>query len=662
MITRHTLPLLALLAGTTLTAQAQVTAERSTLGQSSSGAPIEIWTIADQSPDELGRAPDLRPAVLLIAGIDGSHRVGVEVARRVAEAFAGESGGALAGRTLYVIPSLNPDGAAWLNGRDGLPRMDWGRVPVSMDADGDRRADEDGADDLNGDGMITMMRVADPHPSTGLTAEYVAVEDEPRLLRRADRDEGETPVYAILTEGVDNDGDGDINEDGPGGSAGGGVNLDANFPSLWPEHREDAGDYPLVMPESRALAEWIQDHPNVTAVLLYNSNDNLLNIPKTGQYDETGRMPKGLEKDDEPEHKHVAERFKDITGMTGAVTGDNAGSVERWTYADLGLWTFETPVWTRPDQVKADGQGADEQGADGQADAQPEPPAATAEENAPEEPEVSEYDSLIARGVPEEFARFLTMSREEQAAQMAEYQNLSPEEQAETMQQVSQLPEDVRARLMALATGGEDPGKPRAAGTPDKSPKANTKGGGGDEAETAWLRYSDEERGGEGFVDWTKVEHPQLGAVEVGGFVPGFRTNPPEDRLDELASQQAEFLSELLAMLPDLDIGSVEVESLGGGLHRVHLTVTNTGYLPTASAMGVKARRIVPVVAAISVPLDGVIAGNRVQSVESIEGSRGTHTFEWTVRSDNAGAITVDIRTGHFGNHTATTSNEGGDS
>lgn len=656
MINRQTLPLIALLAGTTLTASAQVTAERATLGESSAGTPIEIWTVADQSPDELGRAPDLRPAILVIAGIDGSHRVGVEVARRVAEAFGGESGEALAGRTLYVIPSLNPDGAAWLDGHDGHPRMDWGRVPVSTDADGDRRADEDGADDLNGDGLITMMRVANPHPSTGLTAEYVVVEDEPRLLRKADRDKGETPVYAILTEGIDNDGDGEINEDGPGGAAGGGVNLDANFPSLWPEHREDAGDYPMVLPESRALAEWIQNHPNVTAVVLYNSNDNLLNIPKTGQFDQTGRMPKGLEKADEPEHKHVAEKFKEITGMTGAASKDGAGSLERWTYADLGLWTFETPVWTRPDQIKQ------EEDQDEQADAPAEEaPAEDTPAEAVEEP-VNEYDELIGRGVPEEFARFLTMTPEEQQAQMAEYQNLSAEEQAEKMQQLSELPEDVRARLMALATGGEDPGKAEAPDAKAESPKGKGKSEGGDEAETAWLKYSDEHRDGEGFVDWTEVEHPQLGTVEVGGFVPGFRTNPPADEVEGLATQQVEFLSELLGMLPDLDVGPVEVESLGGGLHRVHLTVTNTGYLPTASAMGVKARRIVPVVAAISVPLDGVIAGNRVQSVESIPGSRGTHTFEWTVRADNANAITVDLRTGHFGNHTATTSNEGGDS
>ena len=47
--------------------------------------------------------------------------------------------------------------------------------------------------------------------------EYMVDPDEPRLMKRADPKKGETGVYKLFTEGTDNDGDGFINEDPPGG-------------------------------------------------------------------------------------------------------------------------------------------------------------------------------------------------------------------------------------------------------------------------------------------------------------------------------------------------------------------------------------------------------------------------------------------------------------
>ena len=55
-------------------------------------------------------------------------------------------------------------------------------------------------------------------------------------MRRADPQKGEAGGWAIYWEGVDSDGDGFINEDGPGG-----VDLDRNFPHQYPAYTPGAG-------------------------------------------------------------------------------------------------------------------------------------------------------------------------------------------------------------------------------------------------------------------------------------------------------------------------------------------------------------------------------------------------------------------------------------
>ncbi|HEX6199151.1 MAG TPA: M14 family zinc carboxypeptidase, partial [Thermoanaerobaculia bacterium] len=57
----------------------------------------------------------------------------------------------------YVLPMVNPDGRAlWFEGPStpNFPRT----VMVAVDDDRDGQADEDGYDDLDGDGVITQMR------------------------------------------------------------------------------------------------------------------------------------------------------------------------------------------------------------------------------------------------------------------------------------------------------------------------------------------------------------------------------------------------------------------------------------------------------------------------------------------------------------------------
>jgi protein MpaA len=67
------------------------------LGRSVRGRPIDAVEI---------RAPGARRAVLVVGCIHGNETAGIGVARNVLR------GGAVAGTDLWVVPALNPDGAA----------------------------------------------------------------------------------------------------------------------------------------------------------------------------------------------------------------------------------------------------------------------------------------------------------------------------------------------------------------------------------------------------------------------------------------------------------------------------------------------------------------------------------------------------------------------
>ncbi|MFC1552016.1 M14 family metallopeptidase [Candidatus Latescibacterota bacterium] len=123
------------------------------------------------------------------------------------------------------------------------------------DDDRDGLLDEDPRDDLNDDGYVTMMRkkvgtnngnfIQDPRDTSG------------RIMRRVQEGNGD---WMILSEGIDNDGDGKYNEDGIGG-----INLSLNHPGVWKPNRRN-GEFPLSEPETRGLYLFISTHHNISII------------------------------------------------------------------------------------------------------------------------------------------------------------------------------------------------------------------------------------------------------------------------------------------------------------------------------------------------------------------------------------------------------------
>ena len=96
------------------------------------------------------------------------------------------------------------------------------------------------------------------------------------------------------------------------------------------------------------------------------------------------------------------------------------------------------------------------------------------------------------------------------------------------------------------------------------------------------LKWSDEHCDGQAHVDWRPFQHPQLGAVEIGGWDRmNFWRNPPPALREREAARFPGWLMQLALSLPRLEVLRTEVQALGEDTWRVRLAVANAGYLPS---------------------------------------------------------------------------------
>jgi murein tripeptide amidase MpaA len=96
------------------------------------------------------------------------------------------------------------------------------------------------------------------------------------------------------------------------------------------------------------------------------------------------------------------------------------------------------------------------------------------------------------------------------------------------------------------------------------------------------LHWNDTVLGGAGFVDWYPFDHPQLGAVELGGWDPLFTwSNPPPALLEREVAKFPRWLVWHALVSPRLELLEASATSLGGDAFRIRLVVQNGGWLPS---------------------------------------------------------------------------------
>jgi hypothetical protein len=271
-------------------------------------------------------------------------------------------------------------------------------------------------------------------------------------------EEGELGDYRYLgIEGIDNDGDGQVNEDTVGY-----VDPNRTWGYFWmPRYvQAGAGDYPLQIPETRAIALWAMEHPNLGAVQSYHNSGQMilrgpgskLQPPYPGAdvqvYDLIGEQGEVLL----PGYDYFI-TWKDLYTVYGDTT-DHFYSVH-------GAIALTNELYDAPTDLDGDG-------------------------------EVTPEEEM-------EFNDLLTLGRQ--------------------------------------------------------------------------------------FVEWTEVEHPQYGTVEVGGERQDVGRVPEGWMLEPEVHRNNAFVLFHARQLPKLSIGEPTVKSVGRNLYRVEIPVTNEAGIPTVTAL-----------------------------------------------------------------------------
>jgi hypothetical protein len=303
----------------------------------------DIWQITIGSGNT-----ETKPGIVIVGGTEGNHILGTELAIGFAENLlqgsATDSIKALLNKTtFYIFPNLSPDAMEQYFASLQYERQ--GNA-TTTDDDRDGKINEDGFDDLDGNGKITWLRVESP------IGDYRTHPDDPRILVKADVAKGEKGKYLIYSEGIDNDKDGTFNEDGEGG-----VWFNKNFSFKHPSFTPGSGEFAVSENETRALADYLFELFNVYAVMSFGSNNNLSMPYAFNAMATTQTIVSGWLQPDVRTDSMVADLYNKTVNMKDAPkTTPAGGDFLSWAYYHYGRYSFGTPGWwvpkTKPDSTK----------------------------------------------------------------------------------------------------------------------------------------------------------------------------------------------------------------------------------------------------------------------------------------------------------------------
>lgn len=602
------------------------------LAKSVSGRELVIIEIGN----EVDKSKKSNPAVFVAANMEGTTPLASEAALHLAQILI-QKADQSADRTWYILACGHPDAASSFFAKP-LFRDSRNGKPVNDDMDD--QVDEDGPEDLNGDGIIALMRVKDPE------GEWLPVPAEPRLMKKADWAKGEKGIYKLYTEGIDNDGDGLYNEDGPGG-----VNIGINFPHLFQHFTRDGGVWPGSEKESYALMRFFDLHREIGLVFVFGEVNFCYSPPRSNRRSEADLnqikiperfasyigadpnkaytlaevmemvrplAPPGMEiteamvasflglgavvnplDDDLKFYREISEQYKEflkknkLDAKRLEPAQDKDGSFELWAYYHMGLPSFALDFWTLPEVQEA----------------------REAQALTPESLEKMSNEEFIALG----------------------------DDKIDAFLKSVGAPAQFKAKQVIEALKGGMMDTKRMAEMLKKMPKPPTSEG-ADPKEKALLAFSDKELGGKGFLPWSKFNHPTLGEVEIGGPVPFADNTPPPKMLESLLKTQLPWVFEVASKMARIKINNIKTRALSSNAFELEVIVENAGGLPYPIAMAQRNQRLLPVI--ISLEGEGVefIDGRKrafVQALKPLE----TKSVKWILKIDKKTKINLRLET-----------------
>lgn len=306
------------------------------IGESLQGTPLMVLEITNE---ETGPALE-KPGYYYDGNIHSGELTGAEVALHFAWYLLSKYGQdervteLVDRRVLYVRPKFCPDGADIALTTEQNLRS----TPRPYDQDGDGLLDEDPPNDLDGDGLITQMRIP------AADGQWMISPDDPRIMVRLERGQPAPATaqrYDVVSEGIDDDGDGRLNEDGLGG-----IDMNRNFPRNWGLEFEQrgAGPYPLSEPETRATIEFLHAHRNITGIFHgHTSGGFAYRLPSTTAWDRFNAADQEL-------ILEQAAKYEETTGQPARASYTNPnvhryGTLISWGYWDFGVIGFVPEFW-----------------------------------------------------------------------------------------------------------------------------------------------------------------------------------------------------------------------------------------------------------------------------------------------------------------------------
>ena len=245
---------------------------------------------------------------------------------------------ALRTRTFYIAPRVNPDGVEDaladkpLYHRSSVRAWPWrdGHLWPGLHPQ-----------DIDGDGKILTMRIADPDGG------WIEHNQEPRVMipvgpLGAPKN---TTRYRLIQEGLIENYDG-FTIDQPRDPAG--LDLNRNFPAGWGVNVLGSGDHPLSEPEVDSLVRAVKARPNVCGYNAFHTAGGFMLRPSSSKSD--SKLPpvdlfffKEFGKHSTPLTTYpVHSVFEDLTWDNSSVMG---GAGDDWAYDHLGVYSWTTEFW-----------------------------------------------------------------------------------------------------------------------------------------------------------------------------------------------------------------------------------------------------------------------------------------------------------------------------
>ena len=435
-------------------------------------------------------------------------------------------------RVFHILPTVNPDGRDYfLDGTGSGART--GHIPV--DSDGDGLTDEDGPNDLNGNGVIEQIRKYVPGQGT-----FRLDPTDSRFMQPVGP--GETGDWELLgSEGIDDDGDGRTNEDPVGG-----YDPNRNYGADWQPSYIQGGsmDYPFRLPEARAINDFMVERPNIAGFQsFHNSGGMILRPPGSAWYGDYPTSDIRVYDELGETGERMLPYYNYYVIWRGLYTV-HGGSID-WTNDGLGIVSFSNELWNR-----------------------------------------------------------------------GQYFN-SPLLQEQQQDQNSPI-----------------------------------------SGQSSRFFFDDLLELGDEYVEWAPFDHPEYGAVEMGGWKKlSGRVNPRFMSM-ELFHRNMAFTLYHADMMPMMSMGETSVERVGGDLYKVRVDITNERLIPTVTAEARDNRVVAPDIINVSGGVEVVAAGwvaskvrpgptqmidqsdlNRIMLRSGAPG-RVTRTIEYLVRG--SGSMTVE--------------------